>query len=108
MYYSFALSPPLRLRQAKQAKMAPEKVDVQGHVLTALPTAGFGSDSGVEVAMCVYACVCVYVLCLCILVGHGRSGREHGQGIMGPMPGEIMTLANRILGNGGDSNCGKK
>lgn len=35
--------------------------------------------------------------CLCILVGHGGSGRQR---IMGLMPGEIMTLSNRILGNG--------
>ena len=54
MYYSLVLSPPLGLRRAKQAKMASEKVDVWGHVLTALPAAGFGSDSRVEVAMCVY------------------------------------------------------
>ncbi len=108
MYYSFVLSPLLRLRRAKQAKMASKKVDVQRHVLTALPVAGFGSDSRVEVAMCVYACVCVYILCLCILARHWGSGREHGQRITGRMPGEIMILAHRILGNGGDSNCGKK
>ena len=61
---SFVPSPPLRLRQAKQAKMASEKLDVRGHVLTALPAAGFGSDSrGVEggnVCMCVYVRACVF------------------------------------------------
>lgn len=55
--------------------------------------------------------VCVRT-CLCILVGHGGggvggSGKEHSQRIVGPMPGEIMNLSNRILGNGGDSSCGK-
>lgn len=43
-------------------------------------------------------------------MGHGGGvggGREHRQRIAGPMPGEIMTLANRILGNGGDSSGGK-
>lgn len=51
MLNSFVLSPLLRLRQAKQAKMASKKVDVWGHVLTVLPAAGFGSDSRVEVAV---------------------------------------------------------
>lgn len=107
MFYIFVLCSLLRLRQAEQAKMASKKVDMWGHVLTALAAAGFGSGSSVEVAMCVYACVCTVCACLCILVGHGGSDREHRQRIMGLMPGEIMTLPNRILGNQGDSSCGK-
>lgn len=101
MQHSFVLSFLFRLRQAKQTKMASKKVDVWGHVLRALPAAGFGSDSVAEVAMCVFAYVCV---CTCwhILMGDGGSGREHRQQIKGPMPGEIMTPPNRILGNGGD------
>ncbi len=54
--------------------------------------------------MAVCVCVCT---CFCILVGHGGRGRENRQRIMGSMPGEIMTLSNRILGNGVDSSCGK-
>lgn len=101
-----ALSPSLRLRQAKQAKMASKKVDVWGHVLTALAAPGFGSDSRVEVAVCAYACVCTYML-VYFSGAWGGSGKEHSQRIVGPMPGEIMNLSNRILGNGGDSSCGK-
>lgn len=53
----FVMSPLLRLGQAKQVKMASKKVDVWGHVLMALSAAGFGSDSTLEVAMCVCMCV---------------------------------------------------
>lgn len=49
--------------------------------------------------MCLHVCVRT---CWCILMGDGGSGREHRQQITGPMPGEIMTPPNRILGNGGD------
>lgn len=49
-------------------------------------------------------CVCT---CSCISVGTGGSGKEHSQRIVGPVPSEIMNLSNRILGNRGDSSCGK-
>lgn len=38
--------------------------------------------------------------------GRGGGCKKHRQQITGPMPGEIMKLPKRILGNGGDSSCG--
>lgn len=73
MCYSFTLSPLLRF---KQAKMASKKVDVWGHVLTALPAAGFGSDSRVEVAMCAHAFVCTYMLVYFSGAWGGVAGNE--------------------------------
>lgn len=55
--------------------------------------------------MPLHVCVCT---CSRILVGHSGSGKKHSQQLVGLMPGEIMNLTNWILGNGGDSSCGKK
>lgn len=89
----------LRLLSGSRRSGINSNVDVWGHVVIAPACCRLASQ-----AVCMH--VCTYTL-----VYFSRAMRGPWQGAqkkMGPMAGEIMTLANRILGDGGESCCEKK